>query len=501
MDELTLSSSEKTFLNPKRFDSLPDLLDLVCSHFFFFCSRSRACSVLCAASCVRQEGSMADPVATVERIVKIGLKIKEAVDKARHNEEDCREITRQVLMFSAILSQLQQTGTVADSPAMAALEALEETLQRALELVTACQERTTIRRLVAAGDLSKQLRRVRDDISNNVMLASFAINVHTNILVLTIQAGVRPLPLQQQADAGLMDISNNIHSTEDARSDLNGEENIVLTGNDAPLAPLVGLKNFSLSALKDAINGGIIIGKGGSCKVYKGVMDGTVVAIKAFRGFRGPHYLGWEHTYDQLLLASKLKHRNIVKVLGYSHEVGSSSVIMQLLEHKNRPAKEIDYFWVEEYMPKGTLSTKSHESLLDWPSVSRILEQVAQGIHYLHEQRIVHRNLKPSNILLDSDMNPKIIDFEFSMVLNDEITEDCVKGTLGYIPPEYTMRGTVSMKNDIFAFGVILLETVSCSMCRSKPPEHHHPTYEWVSVYAVACIYTAKVTMLSLLIS
>ena len=63
------------------------------------------------------------------------------------------------------------------------------------------------------------------------------------------------------------------------------------------------------------------------------------------------------------------------------------------------------------------------------------------------------------------------------------------------------MNGIVSMKIDVFAFGVILLETVSRSMCRSKPPEGHHHTYEWVSVYAVACIDTAKVTMLSLFIS
>ena len=144
---------------------------------------------------------MADPVATVEKIVKIGLKIKDAVDKARHNGDECREIRKWVLRFSEILSQLQQTGTVADSPAMAgALEDLEETLQRALELVTACQERatTTIRRVFAAGDLSKQLRRVQEDILNKVMLASFAINAHTTILLLTIQAGGQPPPRQQQ---------------------------------------------------------------------------------------------------------------------------------------------------------------------------------------------------------------------------------------------------------------------------------------------------------------
>ncbi|XP_039777497.1 G-type lectin S-receptor-like serine/threonine-protein kinase B120 isoform X2 [Panicum virgatum] len=372
---------------------------------------------------------MADPVATVvEKIVKIGLKIKEAVNRVRHNEEDCREITRRVLRFSAILSQLQQTGTVADSPALAgALEDLEETLQRALELVTACQERTTTRRLVAAGDLSKQLRRVQDDILNKVMLASFAINAHTTILLLTIQAGGQPPPRQQQADAGLTGVSNDIHSTEDARSDLNGEENIVPTGNDAPFAPLEALKNFSLFELKDAINGGNIIGEGAFCMVYKGVlMDGNVVAIKMFKE---PRPLGWEHmlAHGQLVLASKLRHQNIVKVLGYGHEVETqkSSVIMRLLKHKNRPAKGRGYFWVEEYVPNGTLYSKIHESLLDWHSVSRILEQVAQGIHYLQEQHIVQRDLKPRNILLDSDMNPKITDFDLSMVLNDdEISEN-----------------------------------------------------------------------------
>ena len=73
----------------------------------------------------------------------------------------------------------------------------------------------------------------------------------------------------------------------------------------------------------------------------------------------------------------------------------------------------------------GAFVTIFAESLLDWPSVSRILEQVAQGIHYLQEQHIVHRDLKPRNILLDSDMNPKITDFDLSMVLNDdEISEN-----------------------------------------------------------------------------
>jgi len=153
---------------------------------------------------------MADPVGSLERIIKVGLRIKAAVDTVRRNAVVCQEIRRRVLRFSAVLSQLQQTGAMDDSPAMGvALYELEETLQRALELVTACQDqdrRTTsgiVRRLLGARNLARQLRAVKDDILNKVMLASFAINAHTTILLLTMQTGgyllprLRQVPLQR----------------------------------------------------------------------------------------------------------------------------------------------------------------------------------------------------------------------------------------------------------------------------------------------------------------
>jgi len=106
---------------------------------------------------------------TVEKIVKIRLKIKDSVDTVRHNQEECNEIRKRALRFSAILSQLQQTGMMEGSPALSG--ALEEGLQHALELVMACQETSTIRRLITAGDLSKKLRGVNEDILKKVMLA------------------------------------------------------------------------------------------------------------------------------------------------------------------------------------------------------------------------------------------------------------------------------------------------------------------------------------------
>jgi len=156
---------------------------------------------------------MADPVASVERIIMVGLRIKEAaVDTVRRNAAVCQEIRRRVLRFSAVLSQLQRAGAVDDSPAMGgALDDLEETLRHALELVAACQERTgVVRRLLTAGDLSRQLCAVKEDILNKVMLASFAINAHTTVLLLTMQTGGYLLPRLQQVrkSSGIQIIQN-----------------------------------------------------------------------------------------------------------------------------------------------------------------------------------------------------------------------------------------------------------------------------------------------------
>ncbi|CAL4985544.1 unnamed protein product [Urochloa decumbens] len=403
---------------------------------------------------------MADPVATVERIVKIGLKIKDAVDTVRHNEDECRDIRKRVLRFSAILSQLQQTGMVNGSSAMSgALEDLEETLEQALKLVAACQQRTTIRRLIAAGDLAKQLRRVKDDILNKVMLASFAINAHTTIVLLTIQASGHPLPRQ---DTGMTEISHDIQSTHDARSELNGEKNRVRPGSEQHFAILFSLKKFGLSEIKTAMDDKNIIGMGGSCRVYKGVLnDGKVVAIKKFPSSSGST---WARIYDQQLLASKLEHKNIVKVLGYGRGVQESGN---------------GYQWVEEYMPNGSLDKITRESQLAWPSIFRIIEGVAQGVHYLHEQHVVHMDVKPSNILLDSDMNPKITDFNISVVLqDDETTHQDILGTMGYIPPECFAEGIISMMNDVYAFGATVINTIRV-MCKNEQPSDERLLYSW----------------------
>lgn len=439
---------------------------------------------------------MADPVASVEKIVRIGLKIKQAVDTVRKNEEVCREITKRVLRFNDILSQLQRTGMLDDNPALGgALEDLEEALERALELVMACQERSSIRRLITARDLARQLRGVKDDILNKVMLASFAINTNTTVMLFTMRLSIHgiahPLPRQPTEDAGLTttEISHCSHSTEDAsrngRYEQNGEQNNVLGGCGGLVAPLVEitLREFRLSDLETATNGfsdSNIVGQGGTATVYKGVLnDGSVVAIKKFR-WEPP--LGWGNTYEKLVLASKLEHKNVVKALGYAQEAGS--VTDWWLEGKNDRNKEREYMWVEEYLPKGTLHEIIHcqEPRLDWSSLVRIIEGIAQGVNYLHKQHIVHLDMKPTNIVLDSNMNPKITDFEASRVLSgNQMTHSiCTAGTFQYMAPECLMGGPMSTLNDVYAFGITLLETVSAirRRCDNKAG-HQFQLHQW----------------------
>ncbi|TVU04349.1 hypothetical protein EJB05_50083, partial [Eragrostis curvula] len=381
-------------------------------------------------------GFMADPVVTVEKIIKIGLKIKEAVDKVRQNKEACLEIRKRVLRYSTMLSQLQQRGVLHNNPEMSgALEDLAETLERALELVMACQERSTISHFVSAGDLSKQLRQMKESISEQVILSLWALNVHNTMVLLAMQDVI---PLSRQPEAVLN--------------------------------------------------------------------DGNVVAVKIFpkqrKNFPMP-------MIDHVV---KLQHKNIVKVLGYcygfKHQQGVDSLYHRCFERwhpyscscsnsqqqpalNNGPVIEAVY-WVEECVPNGSLHDITMHgkfplkefilfhllgSQLEWSSAFRIIEGVAQAVHYLHEQQIVHMDVTPSNILLDSDMNPKITDFELSIVLDaDESNADEIRGTIGFFPPEYLLRCIISTKHDVYAFGATLLETLSC-ICRSRPTRD--PLYKW----------------------
>ncbi|KAK1359156.1 Cysteine-rich RLK 10 [Heracleum sosnowskyi] len=192
------------------------------------------------------------------------------------------------------------------------------------------------------------------------------------------------------------------------------------------------------------------LGEGGFGPVYKGrLVDGTRIAVKRLSENSGQ---GLKEFKAEVTLIAKLQHNNLVKLLGCCLE-----------------AKEL--LLVYDYMPNNSLDVHLFDSTrraqLDWKRRLSIINGIARGILYLHEDsrlRIIHRDLKASNILLDHDMNPKISDFGMARIFGSkqlEANTNRVVGTYGYMAPEYAMEGIFSVKSDVFSFGVLLLEIVS----------------------------------------
>ncbi|XP_027336387.1 G-type lectin S-receptor-like serine/threonine-protein kinase At1g11330 [Abrus precatorius] len=211
---------------------------------------------------------------------------------------------------------------------------------------------------------------------------------------------------------------------------------------------------FDFEKLATATNNfhfGNMLGKGGFGPVYKGQLeDGQEIAVKRLSKASGQ---GLEEFMNEVVVISKLQHRNLVRLLGCCVERDE-----QMLVYEFMPNKSLDSFLFDPLQRK----------VLNWSRRFNIIEGIARGILYLHRDsrlRIIHRDLKASNILLDSEMNPKISDFGLARIVRggdeDEANTRRVVGTYGYMPPEYAMEGLFSEKSDVYSFGVLLLEIVS----------------------------------------
>ncbi|GLJ42756.1 hypothetical protein SUGI_0886510 [Cryptomeria japonica] len=192
------------------------------------------------------------------------------------------------------------------------------------------------------------------------------------------------------------------------------------------------------------------IGEGGFGAVYKGVLqDGNLVAVKKLTSTSGQ---GKREFLNEVATISAVQHRNLVKLYGCCSE-------------------EEERLLVFEYMPNNSLGQALFGSdlpklSLDWPIRFNICLGVARGLAYLHEEsriRIIHRDIKPNNILLDEYLNPKIADFGLARLYDAAKTHIStrVAGTIGYLAPEYALRGHLTEKVDVFSFGVVALEVVS----------------------------------------
>ncbi|CAN6205633.1 unnamed protein product [Urochloa humidicola] len=192
------------------------------------------------------------------------------------------------------------------------------------------------------------------------------------------------------------------------------------------------------------------LGEGGFGTVYKGVLpNGDEIAVKRLsqRSTQGV-----EELKNELALVAKLKHKNLVRLVGVCLEQQE-----RLLVYEFVPNRSLDLI----------LFDAEKRELLDWGLRYKIINGIARGLQYLHEDselKVVHRDLKASNVLLDAGMRPKISDFGLARIFERDQTQavtNRVIGTHGYMAPEYAMRGNYSVKSDAFSFGVMVLEIVT----------------------------------------
>ncbi|XP_021293456.1 cysteine-rich receptor-like protein kinase 3 [Herrania umbratica] len=209
--------------------------------------------------------------------------------------------------------------------------------------------------------------------------------------------------------------------------------------------------NFSYESLERATNyfhDSNKLGQGGSGSVYKGTLsNGKVVAIKRLF-FNTRQWV--DHFFNEVNLISSIYHKNLVKLLGCSI-TGPESLL------------------VYEYVPNQSLHdylfVKKDAEPLRWEARFKIILGTAEGLAYLHEEsklRIIHRDIKLSNVLLDEDLIPKIADFGLARLFPEDKTHisTAVAGTLGYMAPEYVVRGKLTEKVDVYSFGVLAIEVI-----------------------------------------
>lgn len=191
-----------------------------------------------------------------------------------------------------------------------------------------------------------------------------------------------------------------------------------------------------------------LLGQGGFGYVHKGVLpNGKEIAVKSLKSNSGQ---GDREFHAEVDIISRVHHRHLVSLVGYC-TTGAQRLL------------------VYEYVSNGTLEYHLHGAgrpVMDWPTRHRIALGSAKGFAYLHEDchpRIIHRDIKAANILIDSNFEAKVADFGLAKLSNDNYTHVSTRimGTFGYLAPEYASSGKLTEKSDVYSFGIMLLELIT----------------------------------------
>ncbi|KAK8658403.1 hypothetical protein V6N13_036610 [Hibiscus sabdariffa] len=242
------------------------------------------------------------------------------------------------------------------------------------------------------------------------------------------------------------------------------------------------LKYKQLKKATDNFDESMKLGEGGFGIVYKGVLNlhennnqkhSIQVAVKKFLR---DSIKGKDDFLAELAIIHRLRHRNLVRLVGWCYEKGKLLLVY-------------------DFMPNGSLDghlySNSSQGTLNWSHRYKILTGIASSLHYLHneyDQKVVHCDLKPSNILLDADYNARLGDFGLARALENErhsyseLGLAGVPGTMGYVAPECFHTGKVTIKSDVFGFGAVVLEVI----CGRQPgitiqhQQDHYTLVDWV---------------------
>ncbi|CAN6480806.1 unnamed protein product [Victoria cruziana] len=215
-----------------------------------------------------------------------------------------------------------------------------------------------------------------------------------------------------------------------------------------------------------------VIGEGGYGIVYKGVMhDGSLVAVKNLLNNRGQAEREFKVEVEAI---GRVRHKNLVRLLGYCVEGAHRMLVYEYVDNGN-----LDQWLHGDVGPVGPLT---------WDIRMNVILGTAKGLAYLHEglePKVVHRDVKASNILLDQQWHPKVSDFGLAKLLGSErsyITTR-VMGTFGYVAPEYASTGMLNERSDVYSFGVLIMEIISgrCPVDYSRPPGEVN-LVEWLKV-------------------
>eukprot|EP00253_Pinus_taeda_P021262 PITA_21262 len=238
---------------------------------------------------------------------------------------------------------------------------------------------------------------------------------------------------------------------------------------------------FTLEALTEATDNfdeNKKLGEGGFGPVYKGITrNGKEIAVKKLSVRSGQ---GKREFMNEVQLVANVQHRNLVKLLGCCAEGPERLLVYEYFRNKS-----LDTFLFDP-------EKKRH---LDWHKRYNIIMGIARGLLYLHEDsqlRIIHRDIKANNILLDEGLNAKIADFGLARLFPEDEShiQTRVAGTYGYMAPEYAMQGQLSVKVDVYSFGVLVLEIVSARKnSDANLPDEMQSLLEWAwRLYKRGCL-------------